>query len=80
MPQAIITKCLPPTDTQGARITATCYSGSTAIDYPYHLGAKARHLAAAEALCAKLDWTGTLIGGSLPDESGYAFVFTDSES
>lgn len=77
MPQAIITKYLGPTDTKGARIKATCYSGSIAIDYPYHLDTDRAHRAAAKALCKKLDWTGTLIGGSLPDESGYAFVFAD---
>lgn len=78
MPQAIITKYLGPTDTEGARITATCYSGSIAIDDTHHhLDGKARHLEAAQALCRKLDWTGTLIGGSLPDEAGYAFVFAD---
>ena len=77
MPQAIITKYLGPTDTKGGRIKASCYSGSVTIDYPHHLSGDAKHLAAAEALCKKLDWTGTLIGGSLPDESGYAFVFAD---
>lgn len=66
MPQAIITKFLGPTGTKGARIKATCYSGSVTIDYPHHLGSKARHLEAAKALCQKLDLTGTLIGGFLP--------------
>lgn len=77
MPQAIITKYLPPTIAEGDRIKATCYSRSVTISCQFGGDREARHLEAAKALCKELEWTGTLIGGSLPDESGYAFVFAD---
>jgi hypothetical protein len=35
----------------------------------------ANHQAAAEALCKKLKWTGTLVGGGTV--GGYCFVFKD---
>lgn len=76
--QAIQTKYLGPTDSRGSRIKATAGGGeSITIPYPYEAreGVDA-HAIAARALADKLHWTGTLVGGALPD--GYAFVFTDA--
>jgi hypothetical protein len=43
------------------------------ISYPYELSGEDCHRVAAEALAARLEWTGHLYGGALAD--GYAFVF-----
>lgn len=75
MPQAIITKKVGRG--QHAPITAECYSARIIVPCTCELDTLSAHRKAAEALCEELDWTGKLIGGSLPDESGYAFVFAD---
>lgn len=76
--QAIHTKYFGPTNVRGSRIKATCSAGSLTIDYPHELSGQAVHRKAAEALAAKLSWTGEhygpLLGGCLPDGS-YCFVF-----
>jgi hypothetical protein len=77
--QAIITKYLCPTGFKGARIKATCYSGSVTIPYDHSLSGSAVHRKAAEALLEKLQWTGRLIGGSDPSGQGYTFVFAESD-
>jgi len=51
----IKTKYLPPTDTRGARIKATCELGTTTISYPYELSEDACHQAAADALRKKIN-------------------------
>lgn len=79
MSQAIITRFIGPGNVLGSRIRAKCYSGSTTIPYPHELSGEACHRAAAEALMKKLDWTGKLVAGSMPDGSGYAFVFLPEE-
>ena len=45
------------------------------ISYPYELSGEAAHRVAAEALAARLGWTGHLVSGGLDD--GYAYCFTD---
>lgn len=72
--KAIETRYHGPTDTKGARITATDGDGHRlTIAYPYELSGEACHRHAAEALCRKLGWTGELAGGSTA--RGYVFVF-----
>ena len=72
--KAIITKYYGPTDTQGARVSASDEDGNRAtISYPYELSGEAVHRAAADALCSKMGWSGRLAGGSL--KNGYVFVF-----
>jgi len=72
--QAIRTKYHGPTNTRGARITATSGSGlKCTIPYPYELSGEACHREAATALCNKLQWPTDLIGGELKD--GFVFVF-----
>lgn len=76
MAQAIITKFYGPTNTRGSRITAKAWAGSVTVPYKHRLSAEDNHRAAAQALADKLEWQGKMIGGGLPDTSGYAFVFT----
>jgi len=49
----IKTKYLPPTNTKGARIKATCELGTATISYPYELSGDACHQAAVDALMKK---------------------------
>ena len=73
--KAIITKYHGPTNTKGSRITATDEDGHrVSISYPYELSGEAVHRAAADALCAKMGWTGELAGGAI--KNGYAFCWT----
>jgi hypothetical protein len=72
--KAIRTKYKGPTDTRGSRIIASDEDGhKVTISYPYELSSEDCHRKAADALCAKMGWTGELIGGSL--KNGYVFVF-----
>ena len=72
--QAITTKYLGPTNTQGARIKATCEAGSITVGYRHDLSGDAVHAIAAMALVRKLKWGGihSWISGSTKD--GYVFV------
>lgn len=45
------------------------------ISYPYELSGEEAHRVAAEALAARLGWTGHLVSGGLA--VGYAYCFTD---
>jgi hypothetical protein len=72
--KAIVTKYHGPTNNRGSRITASDEDGNrVTISYPYELSDEACHRAAADALCAKMNWRGSLIGGSL--KNGYVFTF-----
>ena len=74
MHKAIITKYLPATNYRGSRVKAGDEDGNTiTISYPSGFSGVATHRQAADALCAKMGWTGDLVGGSL--KYGYAFVF-----
>lgn len=80
--QAIQTKYLPPTNSRPSRIKAWCDAGSLTISYPHEAGpGEPAALVAAKALVKKLGWDtehyGDLIGGGLPNDSGYVFVFDD---
>ena len=73
--KAIKTKYKGPTNTRGSRIIASDEDGNkVTISYPYELSGEAVHRKAADALCAKMGWTGNLVSGSL--KNGYVFVFT----
>ena len=83
--QAIHTKYIGPTNTRGSRIKATCDAGSVTIPYPYELSGQACHRAAAEALAAKLGWDDQdygagLLGGCLPKNAGYCFIFDNAQA
>jgi hypothetical protein len=73
--KAIVTKYLPPTNSRGARIKATAEGlPSLTIPYPYELSGEACHRAAAEQLTSKYWSNASLVSGSMPDNTGYAFV------
>ena len=74
--KTIVTKYYGPTDRKGSRIIASDKDGNrVTIPYPYELNREDVHRKAAQALCDKLGWSGSLVGGSLKE--GYVFVFTD---
>jgi hypothetical protein len=76
--KAIVTKYHGPTNTRGSRITASDEDGNRiTIPYPYELSGEAVHRKAAEALCSKMGWRGSLVAGSL--KNGYVFVFAEDE-
>ena len=58
MSQAITTKFHGPTDTKGSRYSATCSGGKVTIPTDYALNSEANHIAAAQALLAKMKWEG----------------------
>lgn len=78
--KAIITKYFGPTNSKGSRIKAMA-EGVPAIymPYDYSLSGEVLHRAAAEILANKYGWLHDgkveLIGGGLPDNTGYAFCF-----
>lgn len=79
MAQAIITKFMNPTATRDPRVKATGWNGSLTITWRDDLGVYGNHRAAAEELIKKFNAKagvefGTLTGGELPDQSGYAFI------
>lgn len=82
--QAIQTKYIGPTNTRGSRIKAWCDAGSVTIGYPHELSGQAVYRAAAEALADKLGWNtphyAKLLGGALPNNGGYCFVFNHPNS
>ena len=47
------------------------------IPYAYAESSEGAHRLAAEALAARLGWTGRLVAGAL--DTGYAFVFADDD-
>jgi len=74
--KAIITKYHGPTNFKGSRISASDEDGNRiTIPYPSELDWRdgEPHRAAAQSLCEKMNWKGSLVGGSV--KGGYAFVF-----
>lgn len=72
--QAIETRYLGPTNTKGGRIKATAWAGSVTIGYDHALNTEGAHKAAADALIAKMGWTGTFAQGGNAKGNGYVFV------
>ena len=78
--KAITTRYRGPTDTRGARITASDQDGNrVSISYPHDKreGQEA-HFAAARELCDRMQWHGKLAGGATRD--GYVWVWVDQWS
>jgi hypothetical protein len=74
--QAIVTKYHGPTNTRGARYSASTESGHRiSVAANHALDAKENHERAARALMTKLGWTGKIAGGGI--KSGYAWVFAE---
>lgn len=79
--KAIQTRYMPATNTRGSRIKASAEGvKSLSIPYPHELSGAAVHAAAAVELCKRQNWTGNLVSGGLPDQSGFVFCFAQSES
>lgn len=72
--QAIATKYMRATNTKGARVKATAWGGSATVPYDYELDVPDAHRVAADALIAKLGWTGTYAQGGNVEGTGYYFV------
>jgi hypothetical protein len=72
--QAIETKYIKATNTRGSRIKATAWGGSITIGYDYALDTDGAHKAAADALIAKMGWSGTFAQGGNVKGDGYYFV------
>ena len=70
----IRTRYLPPTNTRGSKIKASCRAGSITIPYPHELSGADVHVQALEALIKKLklDWGNEFIIGE--DDQGCYFV------
>jgi hypothetical protein len=76
--KAIQTTYKGPTNTRGSWIIASdCDGNKVTIPYPYDLSGEAVHRKAADALCAKMQWKGEMIGGWL--KNGMVFVFTPEQ-
>lgn len=77
--QAIQTKYFGPSNVRGSRIKAQCEAGQLTVPYDHGLDVECNHMAAAAQLRDKLGWNtpfhGQLVGGCLPKDQGYAFVF-----
>ena len=72
--QAIETKFIRATNVTGERIKASAWGGSVTVGYDYALDVQDAHKAAADALIAKLGWTGTYAQGGNAKGNGYVFV------
>lgn len=71
--QAIQTKYFGPTNHRGARIKAICAAASVTVPYDHALSVVENHIAAADVLLRRLDWSGRWVAGGLSDGS-YAHV------
>lgn len=76
--QSIITKYHGPTNVKGSRVSARASGNGVKVtlSYDHALSAEGNHMAAAQALMAKLDWQGHYIGGHTQD--GMVFVCADT--
>lgn len=80
MSQAIVTKYLAPTNSRGARIVASAFAGKVTIPWSYAGSVYQNHRMAALRLAEKLRWDGEWTGGSVPGDTGYAFVRVDAKN
>ena len=86
--QGIVTKFIPPTDTNGPRVMAKCDAGKVVSDWPKCDVLVNNHIEAAKALIKKLSWDDPEYGkavvvGSLPERSSrwaYSFNFQTPET
>ncbi len=62
--QAIRTRYHGPTNTRGARITASCEGGALTLPRDYSLDVDQDHARAAQRLVDRLGWPGVYHGGS----------------
>lgn len=76
--QVIETKFHGPTDTKGARVSASSYGfGSVTLPWDHALTSEGNHKAAAKAFMDKCEWFGRYICGH--NKRGMTFVFDGGE-
>ena len=72
--KAITTKYHGATDRRGSRISASdCDANRVSIPFPHELSHDDAHRKAAQALCDKMGWKGSMIQGGI--KNGEVFVF-----
>jgi hypothetical protein len=79
--QAIVTRWHSPTNTKGARMSASAGAGRVSIPYAHGLNLADNHAAAASALVTKLQWLSNgerMIGGGCLPSGDYAWVIIDA--
>lgn len=74
--QAIQTKYVCPTNTQGSRVRAVCQAKSIVVLWDNSLNIEDNHIRAAKKLCEKLGWNCSMCSGQLKDGS-FAHVLYD---
>jgi hypothetical protein len=82
--KAIRTKYIGPSTARGSRYAATDCDGNRAVVHADNrLNSDQNHSNAAKALCVKMKWTGTYVGGWLGDtmvwvdtQPGLGYTFT----
>ena len=80
MRQSISTKYISATDFRGTRVKARSSSGlSVTVSWNDALGTDENHTAAAQALAAKLGWSGRWIAGGAGDGRGNVYVNDDGD-
>lgn len=74
--QTITTKYVGPSNVRGSRIIAKASGNNTRsiVSYDCGLSDQGAHLEAVKSLCAKLGWTGEMIGGHSKDGMVWVFV------
>jgi len=76
--KAIKTKFIGPSNVKGSRIRASEPDGkSVTISYSHELNGDENHLAAAQALCKRMNWSGLLVTGWLG--GCFVHVFTGKD-
>lgn len=77
--KAITTKYHGPGNVRGSRFIASDEDGNRVIvSYDYALNSEQNHARAAEALCRKMGWVGTMMGGGI--KGGMVWVWTGNGS
>lgn len=75
--KAIVTKYHGPTDTKPSHFSATAEGCKRMVfSYNYNMDAAANHHYAAIRFQREMEWSGTLVSGSLPD-GRYAHIMKD---
>jgi len=77
--KAITTKYAGPTNSRGSRIIVKaegCPSRQYGCDD--ELNVEENHIQAAKAYRNLMGWSGEMLGGGLPDSTGYCFCFAKS--
>lgn len=79
--QAITTKSFGPTNHSQARVSAKCSGQRIMLPWRHEWSHEKNHMRAAEELMIRMKWDRThqLVGGGLPDDSGYCWVQISKE-